>query len=163
MLKLILTRRSIREWNSKPVSDVEIRHLLEAAMNAPSAMNEQAWQFIILRGEVLEKVIALNSNTPKGSPVAILVCQDIQAEKASGYSSQDCAAAVENILLAAHAAGLGAVWTAVPKNNFKALRQVLNFPEDIHPFAIVPIGHPTGPTPQVESRFDATKVHVQAW
>jgi nitroreductase len=163
MLKLLLTRRSVREWNSTPVSDAEIHHLLEAAMNAPSAINEQAWQFMVLKGDVLEKVNEINSNTPKGAPVAILVCQDLKREKAAGYSVQDCAAAVENILLGAHALGLGAVWTAVYKTNLKALRQVLNFPEDVQPFALIPIGHPTGPAPHAENRFDASKVHIQGW
>jgi nitroreductase len=84
MLKLILTRRSIREWNSKPVSDVEIRHLLEAAMNAPSAMNEQAWQFIILRGEVLEKVNADQQQHAQGCSCRYLGLPRYQGGKGRG-------------------------------------------------------------------------------
>lgn len=93
MLKTINTRRSVRKFKSTAVSDKDIHDLLEAAMNAPSAVNEQAWQFVVMSGRVLDDFLAINGNTPKTAPVAILVCQDLSAEKAKGYSVQDCAAA----------------------------------------------------------------------
>jgi nitroreductase len=114
-------------------------------------------------GTALEDYLKLNANTPKGAPVAILVCQDLAAEKVKGYSVQDCAAATQNILLAAHARGLGAVWTTVFPQNADAVRKLLGIPEDVVPFSCIPLGRPAGPPPRTGSRFDETKVHLQAW
>ena len=162
-LEVINTRRSSRKFSPDAVSDADIRDLLEAAMNAPSAVNEQAWQFVVLSGTVLEDYLKINANTPKGAPVAILVCQDLAAEKAKGYSVQDCAAATQNILLAAHARGLGAVWTTVFPQNADAVRKLLGIPEDVVPFSCIPVGRPAAGLPKAASRFDGTKVHRQAW
>jgi nitroreductase len=162
-LEVINGRRSTRKFAGDPVGEGEIRDLLEAAMNAPSAINEQAWQFVVLSGKALDDYLKINSNTPKGAPVAILVCQDLAAEKAQGYSVQDCAAATQNILLAAHAMGLGAVWTTVFPANADAVRRLLGFPDTLVPFACVPVGHPAGSTPRTVSRFDETRVHRQTW
>jgi nitroreductase len=163
MLKLINTRRSTRKFRPDTVSDKDIQDLLEAAMNAPSAVNEQAWQFIVLSGKVLEEYLAINGNTPKGSPVAILVCRDLSAEKAKGYSVQDCAAATQNILLAAHAKGLGAVWTTVFPDNAILTRDLLNIPENVQPFSCVPVGYSSEGQKNTTSRFDTRKVHRQSW
>jgi nitroreductase len=162
-LEVISGRRSTRRFATDPVGEADIRDLLEAAMNAPSAVNEQAWQFVVLSGKALEDYLKINSNTPKGAPVAIVVCQDLAAEKAKGYSVQDCAAATQNILLAAHAKGLGAVWTTVFPANVDAVRRLLGVPDNVVPFSCVPLGRPTGPATRIESRFDETKVHRQAW
>jgi nitroreductase len=161
--EVINGRRSTRRFAAAPVGESDIRQLLEAAMNAPSAINEQAWQFVVLSGRVLEDYLGINSNTPKGAPVAILVCQDLAAEKARGYSVQDCAAATQNILLAAHAMGLGAVWTTVFPANADSVRALLGIPSTVVPFACVPVGRPAGSLPAAASRFDAGKVHHQAW
>jgi nitroreductase len=162
-LAVINTRRSTRRFAPDPVSDADIRDLLEAGMNAPSAVNEQAWQFVVLSGKALEDCLKINSNTPKGAPAAILVCQDLAAEKAKGYSAQDCAAATQNILLAAHAKGLGAVWTTVFPANADAVRKILGIPDTVVPFSCIPLGRPAGPPPPTGSRFDETKVRRQAW
>ena len=162
-LEVINGRRSTRRFAGHPVGEADIRDLLEAAMNAPSAINEQAWQFVVLSGKPLEDYLKINSNTPKGAPVAILVCQDLAVEKAPGYSVQDCAAATQNILLAAHAKGLGAVWTTVFPANVAAVRRLLGVPDTVVPFSCVPLGRPAGPAPRTESRFDESKVHRQAW
>ena len=162
-LEVINRRRSTRKFAGDPVGDGDIRELLEAAMNAPSAVNEQAWQFVVLSGKALEDYLKINSNTPKGAPVAILVCQDLAAEKAKGYAVQDCAAATQNMLLAAHAKGLGAVWTTVFPANVDAVRRLLGLPETVVPFSCVPLGRPAGPATRTESRFDESKVHRQAW
>jgi len=138
MLKTINTRRSVRKFRSTPVGDKDIHDLLEAAMNAPSAVNEQAWQFVVMSGKVLDEFLSINGNTPKTATVAILVCQDFPAEKAKGYSVQDCAAATQNILLAAHAKRLSAVWTTVFLNNVKAIQLLLNIPETFNPSPAYP-------------------------
>jgi nitroreductase len=162
-LAIINTRRSTRKFTPEPVSEEDIRYLLEAGMNAPSAINEQAWQFVVLSGTVLEEYLKINSNTPKGAPAAILVCQDLGAEKAPGYAVQDCAAATQNILLAAHAKGLGAVWTTVFPHNADAVRELLGIPKTVVPFACIPVGRAASAEKKVRSRFDVGKVHVGAW
>jgi nitroreductase len=80
-----------------------------------------------------------------------------------GYSVQDCAAATQNILLAAHAKGLGAVWTTVFPANVDAVRRLLGVPDTVLPFACIPLGRPAGSVPRTGSRFDESKVHRQAW
>ena len=161
-LEVINTRRSTRSFKPDPVGAKDVHDLLEAAMNAPSAINEQAWQFVVLSGRVLEDYLRINGNTPEGAPVAILVCEDLGAEKARGYAVQDCAAATQNLLLAAHAKGLGAVWTTVFPDNAAAVRALLGIPATVVPFACVPVGIPTARA-RSKSRFDEKKVHVQAW
>jgi nitroreductase len=163
MLKTINTRRSVRKFRSTSVSDKDIHDLLEAAMNAPSAVNEQAWQFVVMSGKVLDDFLAINGNTPKTAPVAILVCQDLAAEKAKGYSVQDCAAATQNILLAAHAKGLSTVWTTVFPDNVMAVKSLLNIPESVRPFSCVPVGYSAEGEKNTTSRFDEKKIHKQAW
>jgi len=163
MLKTINTRRSVRKFRSTPVSDEDIHDLLEAAMNAPSAVNEQAWQFVVMSAKVLDDFLSINGNTPKSAPVAILVCQDLPAEKANGYSVQDCAAATQNILLAAHAKGLSAVWTTIFPHNVKAVQSLLNIPENVQPFSCVPIGYSAEGEKNTASRFSEKKVHRQSW
>ncbi len=159
MLKTINTRRSVRKFKPDPVADKDIRELLEAAMNAPSAVNEQAWQFVVLSGSLLDKYLAINGNTPKGSPVAIVVCRDLSAEKARGYSVQDCSAATQNILLAAHVKGLGAVWTTVFEEKAKATQALLSLPTSVVPFSCVPVGYSAEGERKAVSRFDEKKVH----
>jgi nitroreductase len=109
MLEMLNSRRSVRKFKSAAVSEKDLQGVLEAAMNAPSAINEQSWQFIVLGGAVLDEFIKINTNTPKGAPTGILVCQDLRSEKAKGYAVQDCSAATQNILLAIHEKGLGGV------------------------------------------------------
>jgi nitroreductase len=162
MLNLLNSRRSVRRWTHEPVSESDLHDILEAAMNAPSAGNEQAWQFVVLEGEVLSHYLAINRNCPKGAPVGILVCGDLKTEKYPGYHIQDCCAAMENLLLAAHARGLGAVWTAVFPDNVGPTRTLLELPPHVVPIGFAPIGTPVSPT-QATSRFDATKIHRNRW
>jgi len=163
MVELLNTRRSIRRFKPDPVSEKDVEELLEAAMNAPSAINEQAWQFIVLSGTVLEEFLKINSNTPKGAPVGILVCQDLKSEKAKGYSVQDCSAATLNILLAVHAKGLGGVWTTVFPQNVPHIKALLRIPDGVQPFSFVPLGYPLDKPARSESRYNAKKIHKNRW
>jgi nitroreductase len=162
MLRTILTRRSVRRFTTDPVTDAELRDLLRAAMQAPSAVDERAWQFVILSGDVLASYLDLNGNTPRGAPTGILVCCDPGLEKVAGYAVQDCSAAVMNILLAAHAKGLGAVWTTVFEDHRPAVRALLGIPEAVVPFAFVPIGRPAA-RPEPADRYDEGRVHRNGW
>lgn len=163
MLEAIVSRRSVRKWKSDVVSEEDIKDILEAAMNAPSAVNEQAWQFVVLSGKVLEDFVKINGNTPKGAPVGILVCGDKKADKLGGFYVHDCCAATQNILLALHAKGLGGVWTAIFPNAIPGVCRLLNLPDHVYPLVFVPFGHPASRQTKPTSRYDETKVHRNAW
>lgn len=165
MLDIINSRRSVRKFTTQPVSDQDVNEILETAMNAPSAHNEQAWQFIVLTDEnVKSEYASFNQNAAyvKNAPVAILVCGDLNAQQFEGYYVQDCSAAVQNILLAIHSKGLGGVWCTVFPDAVEKVKQLLSLPENIVPFAIVPFGY-ADKMPAYKSRFDASRVHFNKW
>lgn len=167
VLEAIHSRRSIRKYEDKPVSEKIIKEILGAAMMAPSAGNAQPWQFVIVDDrEKLEMVASINkyATMAKKAPMGILVCGDLSLEKYPGYWSQDCSAAVQNLLLAAHAKGLGAVWTGVYPDqervpNFKKL---FNLPEQIIPLGFIVIGHPAQESKK-KDRYNEDRVHHNSW
>jgi len=162
LLNVINSRRSVRKYTTETVSETDIREILEAAMNAPSAGNEQAWQFIVLTDKkVMEEFSKLNQNVGylKNAAAAILVCGDITLEKYAGYHFHDCCAATENILLAIHAKGLGGVWGAIFPNIVEGIRSLLNLPDNLIPVSVIPFGHFDGKTQKPETRFDEKKIH----
>lgn len=166
-LEAIRSRRSIRKYLPRPVPDELIRTVLAAAMNAPSAANKQPWQFVVLTERaLLGQIPALNpyAAMAQDAPAAILVCGDTSLELAPGYSVIDCAAAVENLLLAAHAVGLGAVWTGIwPRSErMEGYRQLLHLPEHLLPHSLIPLGYPAE-YPGVESRYRDDRVHYNQW
>ncbi|MBC7231876.1 MAG: nitroreductase family protein [Chloroflexi bacterium] len=162
-MEAILTRRSIRKYTAQPVPDEVIKELLQAAMAAPSARNQQDWYFVVVRNrKTLDELGKAHPYAPvKGAPLAILVCGDLQREVSKGFWVQDCAAATQNLLLAAHAKGLGAVWCGCypREERVSALRQVLGLPEHLVPLALVVIGYPAERKSR-EDRYDPAKVRV---
>ena len=146
----IMTRTSIRQYTDEPVSKENIETMLRAGMAAPTAVNRQPWHFIVITNrDKLNALATANRGTSMAAkaPLAIVVCGDM--EKAmpgtgQGFWVQDCSAATENILLAANALGLGAVWTGLYPNEerAKAVREVVKAPENIVPLCTIVIGHP---------------------
>lgn len=166
-LQAIKTRRSIRKFLDKPISREIVRELLEAAMFAPSAGNEQPWQFIVLDDrKFLDEVprICATASMCRQAPLAILVCSDSSLEKYPDFWVQDCSAAVENLLLAAHALGLGAVWAGVypMKDRVEGFQKRLCLPEGITPFALVALGYPNE-APVAPKRYKKERVHDNGW
>lgn len=166
-LEAILTRRSIRRYTGKPVPEEQIRTLLEAAMSAPSAGNEQPWQFILITDRrILDGIPTFHpyADMLREASVAILVCGDVDLERYKGSWVQDCSAATQNLLLAAHARGLGAVWVGIyPKDDrVQRMQKLLDLPAHVIPLALVPIGYPAERIPSVD-RFDATRIHSNGW
>jgi nitroreductase len=166
-LDTIFSRRSIRKYSAEPVTEEQITVLLKAAMAAPSAGNEQAWQFIVIRDRTL--LDAVPSFHPyaamvRQAPAAIVVCGDLSLEKFKGFWVQDCSAAAQNILLAATALGLGAVWTALHPmaDRVEGMRKLLGLPEHVVPLALIPLGHPAE-HPGRSDRFDAARVRRDRW
>ncbi|GAG40403.1 unnamed protein product, partial [marine sediment metagenome] len=161
-IEAIHTRRSIRNYTDRPLSDEQIEVLLRAAMAAPSAGNQQPWQFVVIdERELLTKIQSFHpySAMLKRAPMAILICGDLAAEKHKGYWVQDCSAAAQNLLLAAHGSGLGAVWLGVHpcEDRVAGMRDLLRIPDDKVPFALVAVGHPAEEKGRAD-RYDTAKV-----
>lgn len=166
-MEAILTRRSIRKYTKQDVPDSLIREILEAAMCAPSAGNQQPWHFVVIRDrKILDEIpkVHPHSYMIKEAPVAILVCGDLSLESRKGFWVQDCSAATENLLLAAHAKGLGAVWLGVypREDRVNGIRRLLNIPEHVIPFSLIPIGYPAEKSFKID-RYDASRVHYDRW
>lgn len=153
-IKNIMTRTSVRQYTSEAVTKADIETMLRAGMAAPTAVNKQPWHFVVVTDrEQLNALAAANRGTGMAAkaPLAIVVCGDMQktlSGVAQGFWIQDCSAATENILLAANALGLGAVWTGLYPNEerAKAVRDVVKAPEHIVPLCTIVIGHPAGQT-----------------
>lgn len=163
----ILTRKSIRKYKDIKVSDEIVEDLLRAAMAAPSAGNEQPWEFIVLRDkEIMRKITEFHpySRMLLNTDVAIVVCGDEAKEKFKGYWVQDCSAASENILLAAEDKGLGAVWLGVYplEDRVSSLKEVLNLPESVIPLSIIPVGYPDEQKNPAD-RFNKERIHYDRW
>jgi nitroreductase len=167
IIEAIHTRRSIRKFQRKPVPDALVKDLLAAAMSAPSAGNQQPWQFVVITDpEILGKVPAINpyAAMAKDAPLAILICGDLTLEKYPGYWVQDCSAATQNLLLAAHGGGLGAVWTGIfpLSDRVEGFKQLCRLPEQVIPLALVVIGYPAQSL-QPQDRFREDRVHRNNW
>jgi nitroreductase len=163
----ILSRRSVRAYTDQAVSDALVTALLRAAMAAPSAGNQRPWQFVVVRDRtVLEALAAANpyGGMAREAPLAVIVCGDPSSKDHAEFWVQDCSAATENLLLAAHAVGLGAVWcgTFPLEERMVRVRAAVGLPESIVPFAVVPIGYPAE-RPAPVDRYDADRVHFDHW
>ncbi len=166
-MEAILSRRSIRKYTADPVPDELIQELLQAAMSAPSAGHEQPWHFIVIRErKILNEIprISPYAKMVKDASVAIVVCGDLRLEKFKGFWVLDCSAATENLLIAAQAKGLGAVWTGLypMEDRVKGIQELLGIPEHVIPIALIPIGYPAEKVPGA-NRFDSSRIHQNRW
>ncbi len=166
-METILTRRSIRKYTAQPVSDDLVTELLRAAMAAPSAGNQQPWQFVVVRDRATLEVVSTANpygGMARDAQLAVIVCGDLEREERPGFWVQDCAAATENLLIAAHDAGLGAVWcgTYPREERMQPIAVALGLPEQVIPFAVVPIGYPAE-HPAPADRYDPGRVHFNRW
>lgn len=165
LIQTIFARRSIRRYTAKSVSESDIKTILEAAMAAPSASNRKPWHFIVVtERQKLDKLARVH---PYGkmlfeAPLCIAVCGDKAISPR--YWVQDCSAAAENLLLAATALGLGAVWLGVHPRESRVgpIRKVLNIPETIVPLNLISIGHPAEEK-QPRTQYDELRVHRDEW
>ena len=168
-LNFIFSRRSVRRYAQRDIPPETLQALLEAAMAAPSACCTDPWDFIVVRDQ--DKREAIAAALPYGkmlpqAPIGIVVCGDLQ--RANGgelsYLLQDCAAAIENLMLAAQACGLGACWLGVhPRpDRIAHLRTLFSLPEHIVPVSVIALGWPAE-TPAPRSRYAAGRVHHERW
>lgn len=165
MVEAIFKRASVRKYTKDFVTDDEVRALLRAAMAAPSAGNQQPWEFYVVRdAETLRK---LSETTPyakpaAGAPCVIAACARTEGLRFPQCVPQDMSAAVENLLLEAVDLGLGAVWMGVAPDadRVAAVAEVLDTPASLEPFAMVACGFPADETvPQGKGRFDESRIH----
>jgi nitroreductase len=166
-LTAIRSRRSVRAFTPEPVSEEDLRTLLEAAMAAPSAGNSQPWAFLIITDPaLLERVPSVNPHAHMATkaPLSILVCGDLAAEKYPGFWVQDCSAATQNLMLAARAIGLGSVWTGIHPlaDRTAKAREIFRLPETLVPLGLVVVGHPRAEQKE-EKRFAPEKVRRNLW
>ena len=165
----IFGRRSVRRYSGAAVTDAEIRDLLEAAMAAPSAMAKDPWHFIVVRERAaLDKLAEVlpHGAMLRQAEAAIVVCGELARahRNLESYLMQDCCAAVENILLAAPALGLGACWLGVHPNEERMtpICQQLGIPAGVLPIAVIALGRPAE-FPEPRTRFRAEAVHAGKW
>jgi nitroreductase len=163
----LISRRSIRKYTGQQVDGELVIKILQAGMAAPSAHDHRPWQFIII--DQKEKLLEIPrfhryAEMLKQAPLAVVICGDKRIEKSMEYLVLDCAAATQNMLLAAHALGLGAVWLAVyPRaERLQGISGLLALPEFIFPVAMIALGYPA----EVKSpadRFDPARIRYNRW
>jgi nitroreductase len=168
-LNLLFGRRSIRVYSPGELSETEVITLLEAAMAAPSAMTKDPWRFVVVRDKPV--LAQLTAALPGGkmlatAALAIVVCGDLEAafERQISFLLQDCSAAVENLLLAAHGLDLGACWVGVhpSEDSIRQVKQLLSLPAQIVPVAVISLGRP-GEQAGPRTRFNRDYVHFGKW
>lgn len=167
-MKEIMERRSIRRFTDKKIGKEVLEKLLAAAMQAPSAGNAQAWEFVVIEDKKnMEAIMEFHpyAQCLKTAAAAVLICGAKKKELFHAvYLPQNCAAATQNLLLEAQHVGLGAVWLGVypALDRMAAMRTLFSVPEDIEPFALVALGYPDEDK-MPQERFDGKKVHWEQW
>jgi nitroreductase len=167
-IEALLGRRSIRRYTDEAVSDSDAETMLAAAMAAPTAFNQQSWRFVLVRDAEVRRLLSQASQYAgmlAEAPLVIVVCGDTKAERYPGtYWAHDGIAALQNILTAAHALGLGAVWVGVHpwEDRMQTVSEALGLPEGVLPLASIGVGHPAE-TKGPSDRFDKGKVHIDGW
>ncbi len=167
IMEAINIRRSIRNFRNEKVEDEKIEKLLRAGMQAPSAGNQQPWEFVVVQDvETKEKLsnISPYAKPIMAAPLAIVLVENTKNYKFQENSSQDMGACTQNILLEAVEVGLGAVWLAVKPDEarMKKVSEILGLPSDIIPFAVLAIGYSDSKNKYVD-RFEESKIHYDKY
>ena len=167
VLDNIFSRKSVRSYTQEPVTPEQVETLLKAAMAAPSGMNLQPWRFVVVTAQATKDKLAVGFNRMIAkAPVVIVVCGKTTG-KMGGENKNwtaDCAAATENLLLAAESLGLGAVWTACYpyEDRMNPAIEALGLPKDVKPYCIVPVGHPAG-NDKPKDKWKPENIHYEKW
>lgn len=172
-IDFIIARKSVRAYTHEGVSEQDIEAMLRAAMAAPSAMNRQPWAFVVVRDRAMLDSLAEKLRHAKmlaGAPLAIAVCAEKMITLKDGtvvenqFWQQDAAAATENLLLAAEALGLGAVWTAAAPDPEREgiVKEALEIPGTVVPLCVISIGHPAEKT-EPKDKWKPEKIHFEKW
>ena len=168
-LETIFARKSVRQYTDQAVTDEQVETLLKAAMAAPSGMNRRPWRFVVIRDPEVRAALGGQKMYTECS-VLIAVCGETTMTWRDGEVrdnpnwTADCAAATENLLLAAQAMGLGAVWTAgYPyEDRMNPAREVLGLPDNVSLYCLVPVGYPAGDA-QPKDKWNPENIHHDRW
>lgn len=163
----LLNRRSIRKYKDQKISKDDLYKILQAAMYAPSAMNLQAWQFILIDNKdvLMETIKSIPyAEMLRQAAAAIIVCGDSAVEKNESWLLQNCSAAIQNILLSAYGVGIGSCWIAIHgmEDVYKKIKVQFELPELIVPVALISLGYPDEEV-KTEERFKQDKIHHNKW
>jgi len=167
---VIMTRSSVRNFSGGPIPRDTLTRIVKAGLAAPSAVNVQPREAVVVTDRA--RLDELCAGLPYAkmldkAAAAIVVCGVPRKDRefAPMFWTSDCAAMTENILLAAHSLGLGAVWTAVhpDKARIAVARRILGIPKDIEPFCVVPIGVIAGTAPAPKDKYRPEAVHFDTW
>jgi nitroreductase len=168
-LHFIFKRRSVRTFETREIPAAMFNDLFEAAMAAPSAVAKDPWHFILIRNrKMLDKIVKIlpNGQMLRQAPAAVIVCGDINKTHANeiSYMLQDLSAAVENLLLAACALGLGSCWLGMhPRlDRLDSIRRLFSLPENIIPMCGIALGWPAE-QPEPRTRFNPGRIHKEKW
>lgn len=166
-LEAIMSRRSVRQFLPEPVSEELLEKILKAAMRAPSANNQQPWWYLVVRDRSrLEAITKFHpyAQMCRQAPLVVFVCGDPNLEKSPGYWIQDCSAATENLLLAAHALGLGAVWCGMypREERVTKARELFGIPDHVIPLALVVMGYPAKKI-DAQDTYKKERVFLDRW
>ncbi|MBN1397520.1 MAG: nitroreductase family protein [Bacteroidetes bacterium] len=168
-LTVIQNRKSVRNYTGEPVTETQIEVLLKAAMAAPSAVNCQPWAFVVVtERKTLDKLadVLPYAKMLYKAGAAVIVCAipEKAHKKMKEYAIIDSTLASGNILLAAEAIGLGAIWTAAYPypDRMEPVRSILNIPPEVIPLNVIPIGRPTGED-KPKKKFNPKVIHTERW
>lgn len=160
----IFKRRSVREYKDQEIEDDKIENILRAAMSAPTAGNQQSWEFVVIKNKNHLSNLSMISDFASPialAPLAIVVMATTSGKKYPQNIEQDLAAATENILLQSVEEGLGGVWIGLSPelDRMESVRKILNLSHEKIPFSIIPIGYPLNEREKID-RFNINKVSV---
>ncbi len=172
VIECIMTRTSVRNYTGEEVNDSIINKILRAGMAAPTAANQQPWQFVVVTDQILKDSITNAfeyTKMVKDCSFAIVVCGDMDNLfegdiPDGGFWVEDCSAASENMLLAAHALGLGGVWCGIYplRDREQRLHSILNLPSNLTPLNVMAFGYPSQPT-SPKNKWNPAKVHYNSF
>ncbi|MBZ2174218.1 nitroreductase family protein [Schnuerera sp. xch1] len=167
ILEAINSRRSIRKFTGEVISDENLKTILKAGFQAPSAHNIQPRDYVVIKDtEIIRKITEFHQYTkmlPKAG-CAIAVCGDKEKQSNIGFLVEDCSASIQNMLLTAHGLGLGAVWCGIysADNLVESMSKLLKLPGHIVPIGMVVVGTKVEDKKPID-RYDETKVHFNRW
>lgn len=164
----IKTRRSVRAYTDRQIADSDLQKILEAAMLAPSAANEQPWEFVIIRDKkILDKVTGINqyASFAKKAPVCILVCLNEGKEKIRGMGIIDVSMCAQNLMLAARGLGIGTVFTGIypDKDRIEKFQKLAGLPANVIPIGLIVMGYPEIPGNHMVDRYNKDAIHHDKW
>ena len=169
-MNAIFKRKSIRNFLDKEIEDDKIERLLKAGMQAPSAINSQPWEFLVVKDK--EGIRKIENMSQYSKPAKTSTCCIIPlfnkdyTDKFEDYKwvQQDMGASTQNILLQAVEEGLGAVWlgTYPDMERVNYLKEHFNIPENVYPYSVIVLGYPTEDYTGTD-RFDKNRIHYESY